>query len=45
MWVALKSIDEEEGSTAAFLKEAKAMNRCLKNDMYFLDFLWNLTTS
>ncbi|RGB27374.1 kinase-like domain-containing protein [Rhizophagus diaphanus] len=38
MWVALKSIDEEEGSTAAFLKEAKAMNRCLKNDMYFLDF-------
>ncbi|PKY44113.1 kinase-like protein [Rhizophagus irregularis] len=38
MWVALKSIDEEQGSTAAFLKEAKAMNRCLKNDMYFLDF-------
>jgi serine/threonine protein kinase len=39
MWVALKTIEEEEkGSTAALLKEAKAMNRCLKTDMYFLDF-------
>lgn len=38
MWIALKNIEEEKGSTDAFLKEAKAMNRCLKTDMYFLDF-------
>ncbi|RIA90821.1 kinase-like domain-containing protein [Glomus cerebriforme] len=39
IWVALKNIEEEEeGSTAAFLKEAKAMNKCIKTDMYFLDF-------
>ncbi|UZO12443.1 uncharacterized protein OCT59_003980 [Rhizophagus irregularis] len=44
MWVALKSIDEEEGSTAAFLKEAKAMNRCLKNDIRVnrIDRLWSI---